>query len=103
LRRRESTPYNDYDAILSLVATLVADAERECGIAPGGATVGIGTPGSLSRATGLLRGSNSVCLNGMPVKRDLEARLGRTVAIANDANCFALSEATDGAGAGCAV
>ena len=103
LRRRESTPYNDYDAILSLVATLVADAERECGIAPGGATVGIGTPGSLSRATGLLRGSNSVCLNGMPVKRDLEARLGRTVAIANDANCFALSEATDGAGQGARV
>ena len=103
LRRREATPHNDYEAIIALVATLVTDAERTCGITPGGATIGIGTPGSLSRATGLLRGSNSVCLNGMPVKRDLEARLGRTVALANDANCFALSEATDGAGQGAAV
>ena len=97
LRRREPTPRDDYDAILALVATLVTDAERECGVAPGTASVGIGTPGSVSRATGLLRGSNSVCLNGMPVKRDLEARLHRTIAIANDANCFVLSEATDGA------
>ena len=61
-------------------------------------TVGIGTPGSISRATGLLRGSNSVCLNGQPIRRDLEAMLGREVRITNDANCFALSEATDGAG-----
>ena len=98
LRRREPTPHNDYDAILALVATLVADAERDAASRRVAATVGIGTPGSLSRATGLLRGSNSVCLNGMPVKRDLEARLGRPVAMANDANCFALSEATDGAG-----
>src|SRR5690242_2201397 len=97
LRRREPTPREDYDAILTLVATLVADAERECGVAPGTASVGIGTPGSLSRVTGLLRGSNSVCLNGMPVKRDLEAKLRRTIAVANDANCFVLSEATDGA------
>ena len=98
LRRREPTPHNDYDAILTLVASLVADAEKACGVRAGEGRVGIGTPGSLSRATGLLRGSNSVCLNGMPVKRDLEARLGRTIAMANDANCFALSEATDGAG-----
>ena len=103
LRRREPTPRDDYDAILTLVATLVTDAERECGIAPGEASVGIGTPGSLSRATGLLRGSNSVCLNGMPVKRDLEARLRRPIAVANDANCFALSEATDGAAKDAAV
>jgi fructokinase len=103
LRRREPTPHDDYEAIITLVATLVADAERECGFAPGDATVGIGTPGSLSRATSLLRGSNSVCLNGMPVKRDLEARLGRTIALANDANCFALSEATDGAARGAGV
>ena len=100
VRRREPTPHNDYDAILALVATLVAGAERDSGATPGSATVGVGTPGSLSRATGLLRGSNSVCLNGMPVRRDLEARLGRAVALANDANCFALSEATDGAGQG---
>src|SRR6185312_4397025 len=58
------------------------------------------TPGSVSRATGLLRGSNSVCLNDKPVGADLASRLGREVRITNDANCFALSEATDGAGAG---
>ena len=103
VRRREPTPREDYDAILTLVATLVADAERACGIAAGDARVGIGTPGSLSRATGLLRGSNSVCLNGMPLKRDLERRLARPIALANDANCFALSEATDGAGRGADV
>ena len=100
LRRRERTPHEDYGAIVDLIARLVRDAERECGVAEGSARVGIGTPGSLSRATGLLRGSNSVCLNGMPVKRDLEALLGRPIAMANDANCFALSEATDGAGRG---
>ena len=100
LRRREPTPHEDYDAILALVARLVHEAEAACGVPEGSARVGIGTPGSLSRATGLLRGSNSVCLNGMPVRRDLEARLGRPVAMANDANCFALSEATDGAGRG---
>jgi fructokinase len=103
LRRREPTPRDDYDAILALVAKLVADAEMACGVRAGDASVGIGTPGSLSRATGLLRGSNSVCLNGMPVKRDLETRLARTIVMANDANCFALSEATDGAGRGAPV
>jgi fructokinase len=70
--------------------------ERELGDT---STVGIGTPGSISRATGLLRGSNSVCLNRKPIKADLEALLGCEVPITNDANCFALSEATDGAGA----
>jgi fructokinase len=103
LRRREPTPHEDYDAILALVARLVGEAEASCGVPEGSALVGIGTPGSLSRATGLLRGSNSVCLNGMPVRRDLEAKLARPVAIANDANCFTLSEATDGAGRGAAV
>jgi fructokinase len=103
LRRRERTPHDDYAAILELVARLVRDAEDACGVSPGGASVGVGTPGSVSRATGLLRGSNSVCMNGMPIRRDLEARLARPVALANDANCFALSEATDGAGEGAAV
>jgi len=103
VRRRLPTPRDDYDAILQMVAQLVTEAERECGVAAGEASIGIGTPGSLSRATGLLRGSNSVCLNGMPVKRDLESRLGRTIVLANDANCFALSEATDGAGRGAGI
>jgi fructokinase len=95
LRRRIPTPANDYSATLDAVATLVRDAERDLDAA---GTVGIGTPGSISRATGLLRGSNSVCLNGQPIRRDLEAILEREVRITNDANCFALSEASDGAG-----
>jgi fructokinase len=99
-RRRVATPVGDYRATLDAVAGLVADGERELGVT---GTVGIGTPGSISRATGLLRGSNSVCLNGQPIKRDLEAALAREVRITNDANCFALSEATDGAGEGADV
>ena len=100
LRRRVATPKESYGEILDAVAGLVRDAEAELGDR---GTVGIGTPGSISRATGLLRGSNSVCLNGKPIKADLEALLGREVPITNDANCFALSEATDGAGAGAEV
>lgn len=103
LRRRVATPADDYAATLLAVAGLVVDAEQQLGIAPGSATVGIGTPGSLSRATGLLRGSNSVCLNARPIGTDLERILGRPVRISNDANCFALSEAADGAGAGARV
>jgi fructokinase len=103
LRQRVPTPSEDYGAILGAVAGLVRDAEARLGIARGAATVGIGTPGSVSRATGLLRGSNSVCLNGKPIRQALETRLGQPVALANDANCFALSEATDGAGQGAAV
>jgi predicted NBD/HSP70 family sugar kinase len=100
LRRRVSTPKEDYDATLETIAALVREAEAELGEI---GSVGIGTPGSISRATGLLRGSNSVCLNGKPIQADLDARLGRRVRIGNDANCFALSEATDGAGAGAEV
>ena len=102
-RTRVPTPRDDYDGTLAAVAALVAATERELRVVPGAATVGIGTPGSLSRATGLLRGSNSVCLNGRPLRADLEARLARPVRISNDANCFALSEAADGAGAGARV
>ena len=100
LRRRIATPKEDYPAILGAVAELVRDSEAKLGDT---GTVGIGTPGSISRATGLLRGSNSVCLNGKPIRADLEALLGRKVEITNDANCFALSEATDGGGAGAEV
>ena len=102
-KRRRPTPHNDYAATLAAVAHLVQEAESELGL-PGGATqVGIGTPGSISRATGALRGSNSVCLNGMPIMRDLAMALARPVRITNDANCFALSEAVDGAGTGARV
>ena len=100
LRRRVPTPKDDYAATLASVAALVKAAEHELQAT---GTVGIGTPGSISRATGLLRGSNSVWLNGQPIRHDLEAVLGRPVRITNDANCFALSEATDGAGAGAGV
>ncbi len=96
-RRRVPTPQDGYEAVLDKIVALVAAADAAVG-APG--SVGIGTPGSISRATGLLRGSNSICLNGKPVGADLEKRLGRAVRITNDANCFALSEATDGACAG---
>jgi len=100
LRRRIATPQEDYRAILAAVAGLVREAEAELNDT---GPVGIGTPGSISRATGLLRGSNSICLNGKPIRTDLEGLLGRTVQITNDANCFALSEATDGGGAGAEV
>ncbi len=96
-RRRVPTPQNGYLPVLDAIADLVAAADAAVG-AQG--SVGIGTPGSISRATGLLRGSNSICLNDKPVGADLERRLGRAVRITNDANCFALSEATDGGGAG---
>jgi fructokinase len=95
LRRRVATPHEDYGGILGAIAMLVRDAEAELGES---GTVGIGTPGSISRATGLLRGSNSIALNGKPIKADLEGLLGRKVRVSNDANCFALSEACDGAG-----
>jgi fructokinase len=100
LRRRVPTPRGDYAATLAAVGELVRATEHEL---QASGTVGIGTPGSISRATGLLRGSNSVYLNGQPIRRDLEAVLGRPVRITNDANCFALSEATDGAGVGAHV
>jgi fructokinase len=94
LRRREPTPPNDYDATLALIARLVREAEIEVGKR---GSVGIGTPGALSPATGHLRNSNSTCLNGRALKEDLERALGREIRIENDANCFALSEAIDGA------
>jgi fructokinase len=96
-RRRVTTRRGDYDATLQTIAALVQDTERELGTR---GTVGIGTPGAISPATGLLRNSNSTWLNGRPLLHDLTERLDRDVRIENDANCFALSEATDGAGAG---
>ena len=97
-RRRVPTPAGDYDATLRMLAGLVRDLEDALGTS--GASVGIGTPGSVSPTTGLLRNANSVCLNARPFKQDIERVLGREVRIENDASCFALSEATDGAGRG---
>jgi fructokinase len=102
VRRRWPTPQGDYDAIVRTVATAVAFAESETGGQPGRATVGIGTPGALRPGDDTLKNSNTACLNGRPLRADLVAALGRPVVVANDADCFALSEATDGAGAGAA-
>src|SRR5262249_206915 len=99
-RRRVDTPRGDYDATVRAVADLVAAAERATGAA---GTVGGGVPGVPSPAPGLVKNANSPWLNGRPLGRDLAAALGRPVRLANDANCFALSEAADGAGAGARV
>ena len=96
-RRRIEAPQQDYAATVAAVAGLV---KRACSEAGGDASVGIGIPGTISPATGLVKNANSTWLNGQPLDRDLGLALGRPVRIANDANCFALSEAVDGAAAG---
>lgn len=96
-RERVPTPQGDYAAILKATAGLIHAAEDK---ANASCSVGLGTPGSVSPATGLMRNSNTQCLNGKPLQKDLEALLERPLRIANDANCFALSEAVDGGGAG---
>jgi fructokinase len=97
LRRRVSTPKDDYEGIVRAIVGLVEAAETETGER---GTIGIGTPGSASPKTGLMRNANTVVLNGKPLHRDIEAAFGREVRLANDANCFALSEAVDGSGTG---
>ena len=99
-RERVPTPAGDYRGTIKAVAALVARAESALGL--GGCSVGIGTPGTAT-AAGLIKNANSTCLNGQPLQRDLADLLGRPVRIANDANCLALSEATDGAACGAAV
>jgi fructokinase len=118
-RRRVATPRDDYDGTISAIANVVAELERAC-LAEAGrdvlprrraagsnpkarVTVGVGIPGAISRTSGLVKNANSTWLIGRPLDRDLQARLVRPVRVANDANCFALSEATDGAGAGARV
>jgi len=99
-RRREATPQGDYQGTLDTILQLVSQVEREIGKT---GSVGIGTPGAISRATGRLKNSNSICLNGQPLIEDLEHMLQRPVRMANDADCFALSEASDGSAAGLPV
>jgi len=98
-RERVATPAGDYAATLDAVATLVGRARGAMGA---DLTIGIGHPGTLT-AAGRIKNANSTCLNGRPLQADLEARLAQPVRLANDANCLALSEATDGAGAGAGV
>jgi fructokinase len=99
-RRRVPTPRHDYGATLEAIAGLVRACERETGRID---SVGIGHPGAISPATGLIKNANSTWLNGRPLGADLERLLGRPLRLANDANCFSLSEATDGAAAGARV
>ena len=99
LRRRIPTP-GGYAAALETIAGLVRQAEADIGAS---ATVGVGIPGCISPATGLVKNANSNALNGHAFDKDLGALLDREIRVANDANCFALSEATDGAAAGCAI
>jgi fructokinase len=96
-RERLSTPAQDYDEILAMIEAQVDAMQSRFGA---DLTLGIGIPGAISPQTGLLRNSNTVCLNGRAFLRDIESRLGREVRIENDANCFALSEALGGAGQG---
>ena len=100
VRRRVPTPKGDYRATVEAIASLVVALESEAG---GRATVGVGIPGAISRVSGRVKNANSTCLIGQPLQGDLEAALGRPVRLANDANCFALSEAVDGAGGGARV
>jgi fructokinase len=99
-RFRIPTPRGDYAAIVKAVASVVTSIEQAQGQQ---ATVGVGIPGAVSPATGLVKNANSVELIGHALDRDLGLALGREVRVANDANCFALSEATDGAGCGRSV
>ena len=97
LRRRRPTPKDDYQETIDTIADMIWQTERELDIS---ASIGICMPGSLSPATGLVRNANSTWLNGRPFDIDLRKRLGRELRLANDADCFALSEAIDGAAAG---
>lgn len=93
-RERVNTPVGDYDGTLMAIAQMVSKIETALGAK---ATVGVGTPGAISTRTGLIKNANSTILNGKPLDRDLERILARPVRLDNDANCFALSEAVDGA------
>lgn len=99
-QRRMPAPREDYGATIEALAGVVIDAERELRVR---CTVGIGIPGAISPATGLVKNANSTWLNGRRLSDDLEARLNRAVRLANDANCLAISEASDGAAAGAEV
>ena len=97
LRYRIATPQGDYAATIRAIVQLVQQSEQSLGLQ---ASLGIGMPGAISTLSGRIKNANSVCLNNKPLKADLEVALQREVRLANDANCFALSEATDGSGKG---
>ena len=97
IRERRPTPRNNYEATVSTIASLVHDSEEELGVR---CTVGLCIPGAISHQTGTVKNANSTWLNGQPLDRDLEMALSRPIRCENDANCLALSEATDGAAFG---
>ncbi|WIM14176.1 ROK family protein [Enhydrobacter sp.] len=99
-RLRVPTPATSYEDSVKAIAGLVGELERRVGAR---CTVGVAHPGAVSPATGLIKNANSTRLNGRPLPADLERALGREVRLANDANCFAVSEASDGAAAGCGI
>src|SRR5204863_831624 len=99
--QRMPAPRHDYGATVRAIGQMVCVLEESAGSPDGnGSSIGVGIPGSVAPASGLVQNANSTWLNGKPFQHDLEAHLGRPVRLANDANCFALSEAVDGAGAG---
>lgn len=101
-RKRIATPSNNYSEIIKAIASLVADlsyAEPSIKALP----IGVGIPGSISKTTGLIKNANTTCLIEKPLQKDLEDKLNRPIKLANDANCFTISEATDGSGKGYAV
>ena len=97
LRRRVPTPQGDYQGTLEAIRYLILEIEQEFGVTP---LIGVGIPGTISPATGLVKNANSVCLIGRPLQGDLQEFLGRSIRLANDADCFTMSEATDGAASG---
>ena len=99
-RQRVATPVDDYLSTVRTISSLVSSVEASLGES---ASVGVATPGAIAPGSGRLKNANSVCLNGRPLQTDLEDALQRPVRLANDADCFALSEATDGAAAGASV
>ena len=99
-RERRPTPRGDYPATVAVIRDLVVDLEKRLATT---ATVGVGIPGAISPATGLVKNANSTWCNGKPLDRDLSEALEREVRVTNDANCLAVSEATDGAGAAMGV
>jgi fructokinase len=98
---RKASPREDYQATLDAIAEMVAETERRAEVGP--SVVGIGTPGAISPATGLVKNANSTWLIGRPFHQDISKALGRPVRLANDADCFAISEASDGSGAGASI
>jgi len=99
-RLRVDTPEGGYEAGVQAIVDVIRELEKRVG---GECTVGVAHPGAISPATGLIKNANSTRLNGHPLDKDLERRLGRPVRLQNDANCFAVSEASDGAAAGCGI